>query len=132
MIEKLVLIYPSLDYSLGSPSTERFGTGYLLEKDKIQWYFNHYFRNDENRLEASPLYMEITETFPDTMVITAGFCPLSDEGLLYVKRLKKHGITSRHIHFEEMVHAFLNLENLVPDICKACYHELGTFLSTGG
>lgn len=127
-IDKLVLIYPSLDYSLSSPSTDRFGTGYLLEKEKIQWYFDNYFSNNEDRIEASPLYMEITEYFPETMVITAGLCPLCDEGIRYVQRLKEHGITTRHIHFEKLLHAFLNLENLALDKSRACYHELGKFL----
>jgi len=129
-MDKLVLIYPSLDYSLSSPSTDRFGTGYLLEKDKIQWYFDNYFSNNEDRIEASPLYMEVTEHFPETMVVTAGFCPLCDEGIRYVQRLKEHGITTRHVHFEGLLHAFLNLENLVMDTCRACYHELGKFLQS--
>ncbi len=127
-IDKLVLIYPSLDYSLSSPSTDRFGSGYLLEKEKIEWYFDNYFSKNEARIEASPLFMEITESFPETMVITAGLCPLCDEGGRYVQRLKEHGIRTRHIHFEELLHAFLNLENLVPDQCRTCYHELGEFL----
>ncbi len=127
-VDKLVLIYPSLDYSLGSPSADLFGIGYLLEKEKILWYFDHYFSNDEDRSEASPIYMEITDTFPETMVVTAGFCPLRDEAVQYANRLKKHAIATRHIDFKETVHAFLNLENLVPDICRYCYQELRTFL----
>ena len=127
-IDKLVLIYPSLDYSLQSPSTDLFGIGYLLEKDKILWYFDHYFSNNEDRKIASPINMEITATFPETMVITAGLCPLHDEGVNYTNRLKKHAIATRHIDFKETVHAFLNLENLVPDICRSCYQELGAFL----
>ena len=127
-IDKMVLIYPSLDYSLSSPSTDRLGTGYLLEKERIQWYFDNYFSKDEDRIEASPLYMEITDSFPETMVITAGLCPLYDEGVHYVQRLKAHGITTRHLNFEGLLHAFLNLENLTPDTCRACYDELGKFL----
>jgi acetyl esterase/lipase len=131
-IDKLVLIYPSLDYSLRCPSTDLFGIGYLLEKDKIQWYFDHYFSNDEERNDASPIDMEITDNFPETMVITAGFCPLRDEGIAYVNRLKKHAIATRHIDFKEAVHAFLNLENLVPDICRSCYQDVGAFLRGPG
>ena len=127
-IDKMVLIYLSLDYSLASPSTDLFGTGYLLEKEKIQWYFDHYFGAGERRDEASPLFMDIPRNFPETMVITAGFCPLHDEGVRYLKRLQDHGVATRHLHFEEMVHAFLNLENLVPDTCTTCYREIGVFL----
>ena len=76
--------------------------------------------------------MEITDTFPETMVITAGFCPLRDEAIAYANRLKNHAIATRHIDFEETVHAFLNLENLVPDICRSCYEEVGTFLRSTG
>jgi acetyl esterase/lipase len=127
-IDKLVLIYPSLDYTLSSPSIDLLGTGYLLETNKIQWYFDQYFTNNEDLRAVSPLFMDIKDHFPQTLVVTAGFCPLSDEGSRYVSRLQEHGVSVHHLHIEEMVHAFLNLENLVPQSCEQCYGEIGSFL----
>ena len=54
-IESQVLIYPSLDYTLSMPSVQAFCDGYLLERDRIIWYFDQYFQNAEDRSEKSPL-----------------------------------------------------------------------------
>jgi len=36
-------------------SIDTNGEGYLLEKSRIQWYFDHYFQYGEDRRAASPL-----------------------------------------------------------------------------
>jgi acetyl esterase len=128
VIKHLVLIYPSLDYTLSCPSVERLSSGYLLEKERIEWYFDHYFQNNESRTEASPLFMKILDSFPETMVITAGFCPLCDEAIEYVQKLKARDIPVQHLHFDGMLHAFLNMENLASNSCEKLYHEVGCFL----
>ncbi|MBU60662.1 MAG: carboxylesterase [Alcanivorax sp.] len=133
-IERQVLIYPSLDYTLDHPSVEENGHGYLLETPRVRWYFDHYFQDGpapdaERRRAASPLYMTISERLPETLVITAGFCPLRDEGLAYVKRLEAAGVPVRHVPFADMIHAYLNLEDLVPEACAETYRVVGEFLA---
>jgi len=124
-----VLIYPSLDYTLQWPSVEENAVGYLLEKDKILWYFDNYFQGAENRKAASPLHMAFTENLPETLVLTAGFCPLRDEGMAYVEKVKSTGVHAEHVHYNDMIHAFLNMENLVKETCISAYREIGDFLS---
>ncbi len=127
-LHRQVLIYPSLDYTLAWPSIENYGAGYLLEKDKIQWYFDNYFQGDENRKDASPLYMALTRRLPETLVLTAGFCPLRDEGAAYARKLKSFGVPTEHVCYEDMIHAFLNLENLAKKACESAYRKIGEFL----
>ena len=50
--------------------------------------------------------------------ITAEFSPPRDEGLAYVQKLHDHVIETELLHFDNMIHAFLNMEDLVPDACK--------------
>ncbi len=128
IISQLILIYPGLDYTLSMPSVAEFATGCLLEKERICWYFNQYFQNNESRRKASPLFMKVTDRFPKTLVITAGFCPLRDEGKKYVSVLKEGGVTVQHLHLDDMIHAFLNMESLVPDSCKLVYGAMRDFL----
>lgn len=128
VIDKQVLIYPGLDYTLSMPSVETNGTGYLLEKSRIAWYFDQYFQNNENRRTVSPLYMPISDKLPETLMITAGYCPLRDEALAYVERLRSAGVTCEHHHFEDMIHAYLNLENLAPEACAQSHEAVGRFL----
>jgi acetyl esterase len=128
-IKRQAMIYPSLDYTLTSDSTEENAEGYLLVKEKIKWYFDNYFQKGENRKSASPLYMEFTNQLPETLVITAEFCPLRDEGIAYVEKVKSTGLYVEHLHFDNMIHAFLNLESLVKDECETVYRRIGEFLN---
>ena len=128
LLTHLILIYPGLDYTLSHSSVEELATGYLLEKDKIRWYFDHYFSGGEDRRAASPLFMPVRPGFPRTLLVTAGFCPLLDEGLDYLKKLQESGVVVQHLHFDDMIHAFLNLENLVPESCRRVYAAMAEFL----
>ena len=128
-IRRQAMIYPSLDYTLTSYSTEENAEGYLLVKEKIKWYFDNYFQKGEDRKNASPLYMEFTNQLPETLVITAEFCPLRDEGIAYVEKVKSTGLYVEHLHFDNMIHAFLNLESLVKDECETVYRKIGEFLN---
>jgi acetyl esterase/lipase len=128
-IRRQALIYPSLDYTLSWASVEQNATGYLLQKDKILWYFDHYFQSSENRKAASPLHMELSDTFPETLVITAEFCPLRDEGQAYVQRIQSAGIYAQNLHFDDMIHAFLNMEDLAKGTCETVYQAIGDFLN---
>ena len=133
-IDKQVLIYPSLDYTLEHPSLTENGRGYLLETARIRWYFDHYFQDggapdEQRRRDASPLHMAVSPRLPATLVLTAGFCPLRDEGVAYVERLQAAGVDARYQPFPDMIHAYLNLEDLVPDACAESYRVIGEFLN---
>jgi acetyl esterase len=127
-IRRQILIYPSLDYTMSSASIELNGKGYLLEREKIEWCFNNYFDKGADRKQASPLYMELDERMPESLVITAEFCPLRDEGLAYVEKLQAGGLRAKNLHFEDMIHAFLNLEDLVKEECDTLYTAIAAFL----
>ncbi len=125
-----LMIASRYNYTLQSESVNLTGEGYLLHKDKVEWLLENYFQNRENRKEASPLYMKCSHHIPKSLVITAEFCPLRDEGLAYVQKLHDAGIEAELLHFGDMIHAFLNMEDLVPDECTAVYQRIATFLNT--
>ncbi|WP_295887975.1 alpha/beta hydrolase [uncultured Thiohalocapsa sp.] len=126
-----VLIYPSLDYSLSQPSVIENGEGWLLERERILWLFDSYLQGQENRRAVSPLFMDLTEQFPRTLVVTAEFDPLRDEGHAYVGRLRAVGLKAEYRQMPGMVHAFLNLADLVPEACNEAYEALARFLNDG-
>ena len=127
-IKRQLLIYPSLDYSMQFTSVDLNATGYLLHKEKMKWYFEHYFNPGDDWFEASPLNMEFSSALPESMVITAEFDPLRDEGIAYINRLNKAGVNNRHVHFDDMIHAFMNMEDIVKNQCERLYAEIGLFL----
>ncbi len=127
-VDHLILIYPGLDYTLSQPSVDELAVGYLLEKEKIRWYFDRYFNRGIDRRDASPLFMPVRRGFPRTLLITAGYCPLRDEAFFYGRKLREGGVAVEHLHLEDMIHAFLNLENIVPEVCRRVYAAMGEFL----
>lgn len=126
---KQILIYPSLDYTMSQPSIQENGEGYLLERTRIQWYFDNYFDDYEDRKLCSPLFAELSEKMPDTLLIVAGCDPLRDEGLLYAQQLTDAGHRVVVREFEHMIHAFMNIEDLVPDECRELYKVIGDFIN---
>lgn len=69
------MIYPSLDYTMTGLSIKENAEGYLLQKEKILWYFDNNFQGGENRKTASPPH-GIHRKDPETLVITAELPPL--------------------------------------------------------
>lgn len=128
LINRLVLIYPSLDYTPGWPSVKENGTGKLLDESKIRWYFQQYFQNDEDRKLASPLYFPLRKNFPATLLFSGGLDPLRDEDFAFVAKLQAEGIPVQHVHFPGMTHAYLMLEDKVPQEAQATYQAIGEFV----
>ncbi len=126
-LDRLILIYPSLDYTLVHPSLDENGQGYLLDTDKVRWYFDHYFQHGEDRRHASPLYLPMVG-LPPTLVVTAERCPLRDEGLAYVRGLAEAGVPHEHLAMPGLIHAYLNLHELVPRACTRTYGAIASFL----
>ncbi|KGJ87008.1 alpha/beta hydrolase [Colwellia psychrerythraea] len=136
-IDKQVLVYPSVDYTMMSASIDENGQGFLLEKDKVQWYFEQYFQvssleRDEiaqaKIVKASPLLGEFSSNMPATLVITAGCDPLRDEGVAYAKSLAEVGVDIEHHSFDGMTHAYMLLNDLVEEECSATYQLIGQFV----
>ncbi|TMV04470.1 alpha/beta hydrolase [Brucella haematophila] len=128
LINRLVLIYPSLDYTLSWPSVKENGTGKLLDEAKVRWYFDQYFQHNEDRIVHSPLNMSVTKAWPPVLLFSGGLDPLRDEDFAFVARLKADGIPVEHVHFPDVVHAYLMLENLVPQEAKATYQAISEFV----
>ncbi|WP_299580179.1 alpha/beta hydrolase [uncultured Microbulbifer sp.] len=128
-IEKQILIYPCVDYVARYESYNENGVGYLLEADMCTWFFDKYFREGQCRKAASPLHMDFTANLPQTLVITAEFCPLRDEGKIYYEKVKSLGIHAENVHFEDAIHGFLNIEDLVRETCMKAYSSINRFLN---
>jgi len=128
VFSKQILIYPSVDYTMSSTSIDENGSGYFLEKARVKWYFDHYFLHGEDRKQASPLFGPVEQNSPDSLIILAGCDPLRDEGLLYGEKLKQAGASVSVHQFDDMIHAFMNIEALVPKGCAKLYQLVGDFI----
>lgn len=127
-----VLIYPSVAFCMGSESIKQFGTGYFLTAERMRWYFELYFQQGEDYCAMSALHAPINPLTPSTLVFTAGFDPLRDEGLAYVQKLQDAGIHTEHHQYDELIHAYLNLEDLCAEECAETYQKIAAFLNRDG
>lgn len=127
-IDKQILIYPSVDYTMTSASVDENGTGFLLETSKIHWYFDNYFRKNESKKDSSPLYMPMDKNMPKTIIFTAGCDPLRDEGIHYGEALVQLGVEVEQHSFEGMIHAYMLLDSLVATECEETYQLIGEFI----
>ncbi len=127
-IDKQILVYPSVDYTMSSTSVEENGTGFLLEMSKVEWYFDNYLQHNELRKGISPLFMPMNENMPETLIFTAGCDPLRDEGIAYGAALTDLGVKVEQHSFDGMVHAYMLLDSLVTEECEETYRLIGEFI----
>ncbi|KAK0403872.1 hypothetical protein QR680_017171 [Steinernema hermaphroditum] len=57
----------------------------------------------------SPLVEKDLSGLPPAMVLTCGFDILRDEGILYVRKLRKHGVATKWSHYPAAFHGVLNM-----------------------
>lgn len=134
-ITRQVLIYAGLDYTLSQPSMQENAVGYLLETTRVAWYYDHYFTRHDDRELASPFWTDLQALafhtpfeLPKTLHLTAGYCPLRDEDIGYHEQMLKAGFHSEWYHFDNMIHAFVNMEDLCKEECATLYQLMGDFM----
>jgi acetyl esterase len=104
-----LLIYPATDMRRTAPSHTANGSGYLLTSDTIAYFHDHYITDPADDLDwrASPLLRDDLSNLAPALILTAGYDPLRDEGLMYSQRLSEAGNRASHICFERQIHGFL-------------------------
>jgi len=117
-IHSQILIYPTVDGTFQFASIERNGKGYLLTKERMEWFVEQYAgdENDKSDPLFSPIYQEDLVGLPPAFVFTAEFDPLHDEGAAYAQKLKDAGVHTKYKMYEGMIHGFINM----PKIAKPC------------
>lgn len=62
---------------------------------------------------------ELLKKSPSTLVITAEFDPLRDEGEEYAAKLASLGVTTSTVRFHGQIHAFFGMSELLDDAAAA-------------
>jgi acetyl esterase/lipase len=110
-IDLQVLIYPITDYNFNTPSYIENKEGYMLTRDLMIWFWNQ-FIEDENQANdpyVCPLRAENLSDLPPTLIVTAEYDPLCDEGEAYGKKLQEAGVNVTLSRYPGMIHAFLRM-----------------------
>ena len=112
-----LLIYPGTDMRRGAPSHTSNGEGYLLTRDTIRYFVDHYLGGKQHEADwrASPLLHPDLRGVPPALVLTAGYDPLRDEGLQYSQALTEAGVRSTHVCFERQIHGFITMGRVIDE-----------------
>lgn len=112
--KKQVLIYPATynDHSESSPflSTHENGSDFVLTTKRINEYMNFYAscEDDKQSCYFAPLLARSFDDLPETLLITAEFDPLRDEGEELGRRLNRDGTKCRIYRIPGTIHGFFN------------------------
>ena len=113
--KKQILIYPAVnwDYSNSSPfeSVRENGTDYLLTAGKMRDYIDLYASCEEDKKNKylAPLMETDYSSQPKTLVLTAEYDPLRDEGEEYGHRLRKAGNEIEIHRIKDALHGYFAL-----------------------
>ena len=112
-----LLIYPATIMCQDTASYHANGKGYMLTQESIAYYTENYLRNREDAKDwrASPQLAESHAGLAPAFVMTAGFDPLRDEGLMYANALSKAGVSAQYICFERQIHGFITMGRVMQE-----------------
>ena len=117
-----LLIYPGLEREERRPSMDHFREGFFLTEDDIDWFFGHYAGEEPAKEDPrlNPMAHDDLSSLPPTIVVTAGFDPLRDEGEWYVDQLRAAGVPVMLRRFGDLSHGILNMTG----VSSACYDAM--------
>lgn len=121
-IRQQLLFYPVTDASFDTESYQEFATGYFLSREGMQWFWDQYTTdpNERAQITASPLRAttEQLKGLPRALVITGEADVLRDEGEAYANKLREAGVDVTAARFQGIIHDFVMLNPLSETAAK--------------
>lgn len=121
----LLLLCPILDYRRSSPSRREYARGYLVDQDTLDHDLRYYLPPgvDPGDPRVSPLRAAELTGLPPTLIHTAEFDPLCDDGRDYGERLAQSGVPVSYTCHAGMIHLFYGLGGVIP-YARTAYGQL--------
>ena len=123
-----LLVYPAVDARCVTESYRKNGEGFLLTAAAMDWFYGHYLSGSGSTGSSpltgsaedplvSPLLASdaILAKMPPTLVITAEYDPLCDEGEQYAQKLNALGVPTTYVRYNGQIHAFLRYGIMLDD-----------------
>lgn len=129
LIKAQVLIYPVINVaSFDTESYRFFARGYRLSYELMDWFRQCYAQPAQWRdPQCSPWFEADLSGLPPTLVITAAFDPLRDEGEAYGEKLKEAGVFTQITRYAGVLHGFFG-HNLMGQQGISAVLEVASFL----
>lgn len=131
-----ILLYPCVGYDHTEqspyPSVRENGTDYLLTSKRIRDFLELYRRSEEDLMNPyfAPLRAVDLSNQPDTLMITAQYCPLRDEGEDFAEKLRAAGNRVQTVRIPDALHAYMMLPPAFASV-RQTYLIIHAFLQRG-
>jgi acetyl esterase len=121
-----LLICPILDYSRATQSRRDLASGYLIDQATLDHDLLHYAPpgTDPANPRISPLRAGNVAGLPRTLIHTAEFDPLRDEGRDYFERLARADAEVSYTCHPGMIHLFYGLGAVIP-YARTAFEQIG-------
>ncbi len=132
-----ILLYPATfnDHSESSPflSIKENGTDYLLTAKRVQEFMKLYSSSEDDFYNPyfAPLLEIDLANQPRTLIISAEFCPLRDEGEYFGRMLREAGNDVSIYRMKDALHAFMMLPPTFDQV-QLAYQVINDFLMQKG
>ena len=130
-VDAQLLVYPATDMAGDHPSRQENAEGYFLDLAAMEWFFTHYTTDVEGVApedpRLSPLHAPSLAGQPPTVLVTAEFDPLRDEGEAYAQRLEEAGVEVHRARYDGLIHGFFDMGSLSPAAETAIAATIGEF-----
>lgn len=107
-----VLIYPVVEPMFETESYRAFGSGYGLSKASMRWFWKQFLGDLPAPPLAAPIRSESLAGLPDTLLITAEYDVLRDEGEALARKLSLDGVDVNLRRYDGMLHGFVHFAAL--------------------
>ena len=134
MPKRQILLYPATwnNYTKSSPfrSVHENGTDYLLTSKRVSDYIALYQSSEQDLRNPyfAPLLMQDLSRQPDTLILTAEYDLLRDEGEAYGERLEEAGNNVEIVRLKDALHGFISQSSRHPEV-KQSYFLINRFLN---
>jgi acetyl esterase len=117
----LWLVYPPVDMKAETASKEKHVRDLFLTTGVVGWFGMQFLpKNIDMSLPIfSPLTSLHLKDLPPTYIMTVGFDPLCDEGILLADKAKELGVDIRYKHYPRLAHEIFAISGIVPEAKEA-------------
>lgn len=113
VIRQQAMFYPVTDSAFDTSSSHEFAEGYWLRRDVMQWFWEQYIDdpNERTQVTASPLQATLEQLagLPPALLIVGQADVLRDEGEAYANKLRAAGVRVTAVRVQAIIHDFLML-----------------------
>lgn len=115
-INQQLLYYPVTDANFDTPSYNQFAENYYLTKEGMQWFWDQYTTDPQERAQTTALPLRASlddlKDLPDAMILNGEADVLRDEGEAYANKLREAGVGVTQVEFQGMIHDFVMINAL--------------------